>query len=39
MNNLFRPSDFGQEVKAYDSIADAAVVIDLVFALIVMVAL
>lgn len=39
MNNLFRPSDFGQEVKAVDSLANAAVVLALAFALLVMVTL
>lgn len=39
MNNLFRPSDFGQEVKAGDSLGDAVVVAALILAAIVMIAL
>lgn len=39
MNNLFRPSDFGQEVKTGDSAADLAVVFALALAVLVMVAL
>ena len=39
MNDLFRSSDFGQEVKAGDSAAELAVVFALAFAVLVMVAL
>lgn len=39
MNNIFRPSDFGQEVKAGDSAADMAVLLALALAVLVMVAL
>lgn len=39
MNNLFRPSDFGQEVKAGDSIAESFVAIALAFAVLVLIAI
>lgn len=38
-NSGLRPEDFGHEVKAGDSIADAAVALALVFAVLVMVAI